>query len=323
MKRIIFIIALVCNSIVAKAQEFKLSPYTQYLVDHPFVISPTFAGYSDEMNRLRISGVAQWIGLENAPLEQTISYDTRLNNEESGIGILLYNDRNGATKQIGGQLSYAHHLTLNTSNEQFLTFGISYKFNHFKINTENFHNGDPDIPVDDPAIGASQGVTNHNFEVGALYRIEEFFISINATNILNKRLKAFNSTEPVKLRNYYVYTGYTFYTENEEFEFEPSLYLNYYESDQRAESHLSFKARKITDDGYWWAGINGRFYNDQSFKFGSFAPMIGLKKDQFYFGCAYQWNVNEAKVLNGAGTPLITLGYDFEKNRGGSSWSRR
>lgn len=321
MKKVILIIVFLCG-LVVKAQEFKLSPYTQYLVEHPFVISPTFAGYDDEMSRLRVSGVGQWLGLKNAPLEQTISFDTRLNNEESGIGILIYNDRNGFTKQIGGQLSYAHHLTLDDSNDQYLSLGISYKFNHFKINTSDFHNGDPAFPVNDPSVGASQGTTNHNFEIGALYRIEEFFFSINASNILNKKLKIFDDSEPITLRNYYIYTGYTFYTENEEYEFEPSIYFNYFESDKRAESHLNFKARKITDDGYLWAGINGRFLNDQSFEPVSFAPLLGIKKDQFYFGYAFQWNINEASELNNAGTHLITLGYDFEKSRGGS-WSRR
>lgn len=321
MKKIYSILVFLCV-LTVNAQEFKLSPFTQYLIENPFVISPTYAGIDDEVSRLRVSGVGQWIGLKNAPMEQSISFDTRLNDEKSGIGVLLYNDKNGATKQIGGQLSYAYHLTLNDRNDQYLSLGISYRFNHFSINTSDFHEGIPQDGTDDPGVDAGVSTANHNFEVGFLYRIEEFFFSLNASNLLKKRVDAFDRDEPLDLRNYYIYTGYKIVSQTEEYEFEPSIYLNYFESDQRAESHLNFKARKITDDGYLWAGINGKFYNDQSFTFGSIAPMIGLKKDSFYVGYAFQWNVNQAKELNHAGTHLLTLGYDFERGRGGGNWFR-
>ena len=239
MKKLIIIAILTC-AFSAKAQEFKLSPYTQYLAENPFVISPTYAGIDDEMSRLRLGGVAQWLGLDNAPNTQTLSFDTRLNNECSGIGVLMYNDKNGNTKQIGGQLSYAHHLTLNDANEQYLSLGISYKFNHFKIDTENFTTGNPDEPVNDPGVGASPSTTNHNFEFGFLYRLEEFFFSLNASNILNKSVSIFDNSEPLKLRNYYIYTGYKFTSNSQEYEYEPSLYFKLFEGDGRSITDLKF-----------------------------------------------------------------------------------
>ena len=319
MKKVIYIFIFACTFIV-NAQEFKLSPFTQYLTENPYSISPTFAGINADYDRIRLNGVSQWLGLKNAPNTQNLSYDLRFA-EKSGAGILIYNDKNGATSQIGAQLSYAHHLILNDANEQYLSLGISYKFNQFKIETANFTNGNDD-PVDDPGVGAARSSTNHNFEFGALYRYMDFFFSINATNILNKKDKDFNEDEPRKLRNYYVYTGYTFVSDSEEFEYEPSIYYNLYESDSRSETHLNVKVRKITDTGYMWAGLSGRLFVDQSFKTSSIAPMLGLKKDQFYVAYAFQWNINEAKVLNNAGTHLITLGFDLENNRNNASWSR-
>ncbi|NNC69382.1 MAG: type IX secretion system membrane protein PorP/SprF [Flavobacteriaceae bacterium] len=319
MKKILII--LIACTFTAQAQEFKLSPYTQYLAENPFVISPTYAGIDSEMSRLRLAGVAQWLGLDNAPNTQTLSFDTRLNNERSGVGVLLYNDKNGNTKQIGGQLSYAHHLTLNDANEQYLSLGISYKFNHFKIDTDNFFTGNPDEPVDDPGVGASPSTSNHNFEFGFLYRLEEFFFSLNASNILNKSVSIFDNSEPLKLRNYYVYTGYKFIGKNQEYEYEPSLYFKLFEGDGRSITDVNFKARKITDTGYIWAGVNGRFFNDQSFEFSSIAPLLGLKKDQFYVGYAFQWNIGNATDFNSSGTHMITLGFDFENGRGGAGWN--
>jgi len=320
MKKVIYIV-LVVFALNLNAQEFTLTPYTQYLVENPFVISPVYAGFDSEVNRLRLSGVSQWLGIKNAPNTQTLSYDTRLNNDKSGIGIILYNDKNGNTKQIGAQLSYAHHLILNDANEQYLSLGISYKFNNFKIDTKDFTNGNNE-PIDDPGVGAAQSTTNHNFEFGFLYRLEQFFFTLNASNILNKSIKIFDETEPVKLRNYYAYTGYTFISNSEEYEYEPSIYFKYFEGDKRSVTDFNVKVRKITDQGYIWGGLNARFINDQSFEPLSIAPLLGLKKDNLYVGYSFQWNINDASVFNKSGTHLITLGYDFDK-RGSSSWGSR
>lgn len=317
MKKYIYILAF-AFTFMANAQEFKLSPYTQYLVENTFAISPAYAGI-DDVHKLRISGVFQWVGMKDAPRTQNISYDTRLN-EQTGLGIILYNDTNGATKQMGGQLSYAYHLTLD--NDEYLSLGISYKFNNFKIATEDFDDGSG-AGHHDPHVGASQSTSNHNFEVGALYRVERYFIGVNVSNILNKRIEIFAANEPIKLRNYYAYTGYTIVSDSEEYEYEPSLYFKYFEGDGRSVSDFNFKVRKITNDGYMWAGINSRFLNDQGFKPLSISPLLGLKKDKFYVGMGYQFNINEAIDLNHGGTPLLVLGYDFDSGRYQTSWSSR
>lgn len=310
MKKIIYIIIFACTFVV-NAQEFKLSPYTQYLAENTFAISPTFAGIDQDFNRIRVGAVFQWVGLKNAPSTQNASYDFRFA-EKSGGGIMLYNDKNGATKQMGGQLSYAHHLILNDGNEEYLSLGISYKFNSFRIDTDGFDDGSGE-GFDDPAVGAALSTTNHNFEFGALYRYMDFFITLNANNILNKKVEGvFNGNEPKKLRNYYLYTGYTFLSRNGEYEYEPSIYVKYFEGDGRSVSDLNFKARKITDTGYIWAGLNSRFINDQGFNPLSLSPMIGIKKDQFYVGYGFQWNINEATELNNGGTHMLTLGFDLE-----------
>ncbi|PIE49042.1 MAG: hypothetical protein CSA39_04660 [Flavobacteriales bacterium] len=319
MKKIIYIIVIAFTFSV-NAQEFKLSPYAQYLMESPFVISPAYAGVTDA-HKLRISGVMQWLGVKNAPHTQVIAYDTRLN-EKTGVGAILYNDSNGNTKQMGGQLSYAYHLTLEEADESYLSFGLSYKFNHFKIETGKFDDGQG-VGQTDPYVGGDQTTSNHNFEFGSLYRYKRFFIAINASNILNKRLKIFDNTEPQKLRNYYAYAGYVFLSENDEWEYEPSLFFKYFESDGRNVTDVNFKARKLTDDGYYWAGINSRFINDQTFKPLSVTPLFGLKKDKLYLGLGYQLNVNESVQFGSYGTPMLVLGYDFDSGRYRTSWSSR
>ena len=315
MKKIFVIIILLIASIKSEAQEFKLAPYTQYLVENPFIISPAFAG-EGSMNRLRFSGVFQWVGLENAPNTQTLSYDTHIL-ENSGAGMILYRDKNGNTSQIGGQLTFAHHLTINESNSQYISFGLSYKFTQFRIDVSNFNSVSDDFynPADDPSIGGDISSFNSNFDAAFLYRLDRFYISFNASNILNKNVKVFDDTEPKKLRNYYLYTGYIFDIQDGEYEIEPSLYFKLFESDNRSISDINVKGKKITDDGYYWAGFSARFINDQRFNAVAIVPMLGLKKSDFYVGYAFQYNINDAVELNYGGTHLLTLGYDFETSK--------
>ena len=312
MKKIIIVVILFVTG-WANAQEFKLTPYTQYLVENPFLISPAYAGDS-EMNRLRFTSAFQWVGLSDAPNTQTLSYDAHIL-ERSGIGGILFLDKNGNTSQIGGQLSFAHHLTINAANLQYISFGLSYKFTQFKIDVSDFDN-----PNDDPNIGADVSSHNSNFDAAFLYKIEGFYFSFNASNILNKNVKVFDESEPKKLRNYYIYTGYVFELNQSDWELEPSLYFKYFESDARSISDLNVKAKKHTDDGYYWAGFSTRFLNDQSFEPLAIVPLLGIKKKEFYVGYAFQYNINEANELNHGGTHMLTLGYDFESRRGSPRW---
>ncbi len=312
MKKLIIVFIILVSG-WANAQEFKLTPYTQYLVENPFLISPAYAGDS-EMNRLRLTSAFQWVGLSNAPSTQTLSYDAHIL-ERSGIGGVIYLDKNGNTSQIGGQLSFAHHLTINSANSQYISFGLSYKFTQFKIDVSDFDN-----PNDDPNIGADVSSHNSNFDAAFLYKLEGFYFSLNASNILNKNVKVFDESEPKKLRNYYIYTGYVFELSQGDWELEPSLYFKYFESDARSISDINIKAKKMTDDGYFWAGFSTRFLNDQSFEPLAIVPLLGIKKKDFYVGYAFQYNINEANELNHGGTHMLTLGYDFESKRGSPRW---
>tara|TARA_R110000822_G_scaffold40131_3_gene109481 strand:- start:129 stop:1046 length:918 start_codon:yes stop_codon:yes gene_type:complete len=285
-----------------KAQELTIPTYTQYLADNPFVISPAYAGIGDHV-KLRVNGLTQWVGVKDAPEMQSLVVDTRLG-QRSGIGLFLYNDSNGFTHQKGAKISYAHHLILNERPDQFLSFGLSYNLNQFRIDTEEFN-------VNDPSIENDRKLTNHNFDVAALYRFEDFYFSFNANNILPKKEDDFGINEPLKLRNYQVYTGYVIKQgRQDKFEIEPSAYIQYFESDQRSTTDINLKFRFFDYEDYYWAGLSYRFINDQAVEPLNISPMIGLKKSNFYFAYSYQVTTNEF-VNNNSGTHMVTLGLNI------------
>jgi type IX secretion system PorP/SprF family membrane protein len=227
----------------------------------------------------------------------------------SGIGVSAYNDRNGNTRQQGFKLSYAHHLTLDEKSEQYLSLGLSYNFNSFRVAIEDF-NGTFEDPIIDPFITDDRGITNHNFDVGALYRYKDAWLSVNANNIVGKDVNRFDGFEPDNLLNMQVYTGYVFKTEGYA-QFEASSYYQLFVSDGRSSTDINIKYRQFNrDNDYYWIGASYRFLNDQVMEPLNIGPMVGVKKSVFYFSYAYQVTLNELSGFN-SGTHAVTIGFDF------------
>ncbi|MCE2613590.1 type IX secretion system membrane protein PorP/SprF [Flavobacteriaceae bacterium D16] len=303
MRKPVLTLLLLFVTWASVAQELTLPQLSQYLADNPFVMSPTYSGIGDHI-KVRVNGLTQWVGIEDAPDTQSLAADARIGNR-SGVGMLLYNDSNGETKQRGARLSFAHHLTLDRYDDEFLSFGISYNFNQFRIDIENFDSPDPSVTDD-------RRTTNHNFDVGVLYRYDKFYFSLNASNLLEKDLTRFNPVfEPNRLRNYYIYTGYRYSkNKNSRLEIEPSVFFQLFESDGRSVTDLNTKFRWYDFEDYYYAGVTYRFLNDQIGSPLYIAPLVGLKKSNFYFGYSYQIILNEILGFS-TGTHVVTLGVDL------------
>lgn len=304
MKHKIVFMTLLLNSWWAIGQELTIPQLSQYLSDNPFVMSPAFAGIGNFV-KVRMNGLTQWVGIKDAPDTQSVSADVRLGNR-SGIGMVIYNDSNGETKQRGGKVSFAHHLTIDKYEEQYLSLALSFNLNQFRIDIENFEANNDMAIVDD------RSSSNPNFDFGTLYRLGGFYLSLNVSNILNKDFKKFNPIfEPNTLRNYYAYAGYQYKKHRRDnFEIEPSVFFQYFENDGRSITDINTKFKWYDFLDYYYAGFTYRFLNDQ---FGSplyVAPVIGLKKGDFYFGYSYQVIMNEILGYS-SGTHVVTLGIDL------------
>ncbi|WP_242093828.1 PorP/SprF family type IX secretion system membrane protein [Aestuariivivens sediminicola] len=294
------------------AQELNLPVYTQYLADNDFVVSPTYAGIGDYL-KIRANGLTQWVGIKDAPDNQSVYADIRIA-DRSGLGFSFYNDRNGNTIQTGAKFSFAHHLILDVTSEQYLSLGLSLNVNNFRIDINNFQNYNNDgSPAPIVGVEDDRRTSNINFDVGALYRYKDFFFSLNVNNILDKNIDAvIRQDEPNLLLNYQIYTGYVFGKPvRNGLQFEPSIFYQMFTSDKRSSTDLNFKVKKFgRNDNYFFGGISYRFLNDQFFKPLNIGPMMGLNQNKFYFAYAYQITANGLAAYN-SGTHVITIGLNF------------
>lgn len=300
MKKILISILLLTVT-ASYSQELNVPVATQYLADNPYVISPTYAGIGDNF-RINLNGYKQWVGVPDAPQSQALYTDFRVL-DQSGVGLTLYNDSNGNTKQAGGKLTFAHHIVLDYYSKQYLSFGLSYIYNSFRIDL-------PESSDSDQGITNNRSTINNNFEVGFLYRNKGFYASATATNILQKNIDFTTEFEPNMLTNYQLYSGYVFDSGNRS-ELEPSVFYQLYQSDGRSVTDLNFKYRKYNRyEDYYWLGVSYRFLNDQIGQPLAVGPMVGFLKGYISVGYSYQITLNDLAAYN-SGTHSLTIGFRF------------
>jgi type IX secretion system PorP/SprF family membrane protein len=293
------------------SQELDQPVNSKYLADDNFVLSPTFAGVGDKL-RLRANGLTQWVGIKDAPKTHSLYADFRIKNR-SGIGLSLFNDSNGNTFQMGAKFSFAHHIILDYDTKQYLSFGLSYQINSFKIDVNQF-SLTYEIPTIDPSIKDNRANFNFNFDVGLLYRNRAFYWSVIKTNLLPSTNNPTNNLnrKPSPVINYQLYFGYII-KNNSNVEIEPSIYYQLFTERRPSTTDFNIKFRRYTTYGnYYWAGIGYRFTNNQISTPLTISPMAGFKKANFYFGYSYQVAMNQIAAYH-SGTHSVTIGFDFNQ----------
>ena len=154
--------------------------YSDYFADNLYLLHPSMAGAAAR-NQVRLTARKQWFDTENAPNLQTLSFNARVG-ERSGVGAILFNDRNGYHSQTGGYLSYAHHIMFSRSEVDLnqLSFGLSAGLIQQKLDETRF-------PLDDydPVIaGIVQSTSYFNVDAGVSYNFLDFSAHFTAKNII-------------------------------------------------------------------------------------------------------------------------------------------
>ena len=105
-----------------------IAVYSDYLSDNYYLIHPSMAGAAN-CGKIRLTARQQWFGQDDAPALQTLSFNTSVG-EQSGIGIIAFNDKNGYHSQTGAKLTYAHHILFSRGEYDLnqLSFGMSAGF---------------------------------------------------------------------------------------------------------------------------------------------------------------------------------------------------
>lgn len=300
-----------------------IAVYSDYLSDNYYLLHPSMAGAAD-CGKVRLTARQQWFGQDEAPALQTLSFNTSVG-ERSGIGAIVFNDRNGYHTQTGAKLSYAHHLRFSRSTLDLnqLSFGVNAGLIQTNLDETSFYNSNNGY---DPIVngGVVQKDSYFNVDLGASYFYLDFYTHFTVKNVIESRRELYTNIETDNLRKYLWSVGYVFSVGDNGLLLEPSTMFQLVEQTKEKTIDLNLKVYKTLDFGKVWGGlsyrrsfdganfINGTNVSDQKLQY--ITPILGLNYKKFMFAYTYSYLTGNVKFDN-SGFHQITLGLDiFCKN---------
>ena len=290
-----------------------IAVYSDYLSDNYYLIHPSMAGAAN-CAKVRLTARQQWFGQEDAPALQTLSFNGRIG-EQSGAGIIVFNDKNGYHSQKGIKVTYAHHIMFSRSEVDLnqLSFGMSAGLVQSELDETEFVDFDPVIG------GIVQKDSYFNVDIGASYNYLEFYTHLTVKNALASKRDIYSDIESDNLRKLLLSAGYVF-GDSERIQWEPSFLFQLTDETKEKTIDLNLKAYKNFEFGKLWGGLSYRrsFDAAQFETNGSVAtqrlqyvtPILGVNYKNFMFAYTYSHLLGDVKFDDG-GFHQITLGFNL------------
>ncbi|PZQ84077.1 MAG: hypothetical protein DI548_10165 [Flavobacterium johnsoniae] len=201
MKKIIIFFVWIRVGASAFAQQD--AQYTQYMYN-TININPAYAG---SRGVLSVFGLhrTQWVGLDGAPVTNTVSINTPINGTNIGMGLSFVNDRIGPTDEnaISADISY----TVKTSETFKLSFGIKATANMFNLDVNKLNPADQG----DPRLMNLNNNFTPNIGAGAYFHSDKMYLGLSVPNFFETHRYDDNSVSVNQERmNFYLIGGYVF-----------------------------------------------------------------------------------------------------------------
>ena len=249
MKKISFLILAFIFSGSLYSQQ--LPQLTQFM-DNNYVLNPAFAGMQDYY-QARTTIRNQWAGINDAPSTTILSmYGSQ--DENVGLGGVIFKDQVGPTSRTGGAISYSYHLSL--SEEVKLSLALSGGFTQFKIDKNGWNIANPNDPLTQGDV-IVETVPDATF--GFNFYAKDWYLGVAIPQLLTSNLNLLDENFANNLtseqtgnlsRHLYVMGAYKF-NANEKWSVEPSFLLT---SVSPLPAQLDFATRAIYDEKLWLGG---------------------------------------------------------------------
>jgi type IX secretion system PorP/SprF family membrane protein len=294
-----------------------IAVYADYLSDNLYLLHPSMAGAAN-CAKIRLTARQQWFDQSDAPQLQTLSFNTAVGTN-SGIGAIVFNDKNGYHSQTGAKLTYAHHIRFSRSDYDLnqLSFGMSAGLVQSRLDETEF---EPDF---DPIVdgGMKQKDSYFNVDVGASYNYLDFFAHFTVKNAIASKRDLYTDVESDNLRKYLFSVGYVFGF-NDALQWEPSILFQAVDETKEKTIDVNLKLYKEMDFGRLWGGLSYRRSLDgaqyQAVAGGAIkeqhlqyiTPILGINYKNFMFAYTYSYLTGDVKFDN-SGFHQITIGLNL------------
>lgn len=296
-KRIIGLIVLLFT-IVSSAQQD--AQYTQYMYN-TIVVNPAYAGSRQSMSIFALHR-NQWVGVDGAPVTNSFSINTPINESKVGLGLSVVNDRIGIATEnnIAADFSY----TIPASETYKISFGLKASANLLSLDFSklDYQPGDPNQYQDD-----IDNKFSPNIGVGFYLHSDKSYIGISAPNLIKTEHfeESANSDSTSRIAteriNYYLIAGHVFDL-NPSLKLKPSLQTKYV---QGAPLQVDVSANFL---------INEKFVAGLAYRWSAaMSAMVGFQAtDSWFIGYGYDFDTTDFAKYN-SGSHEIFLRYELFK----------
>jgi type IX secretion system PorP/SprF family membrane protein len=293
-----------------------IAVYSDYLSDNYYLLHPSMAGASS-CSKIRMTARQQWFGQKDAPSMQTLSFNGKIGeSDQSGAGVIVYNDKNGYHTQQGIKATYAHHIMFSRDAVDLnqVSFGLSVGLVQSSLDETEFREFDP--TVNGTIV---QKYSYFNVDLGMSYNYLEFYTHLTVKNAIETRRKIYTEYEDDNIRKVIINSGYVF-GEQDGMLWEPSIMFQMVNQTKEKSIDINLKAYKQLEIGKLWGGISYRRSLDGAeYRKGSgtevqklqyITPIVGLNYKNYMFSYTYSVVTGAVKFDNG-GYHQLTLGMNI------------
>lgn len=292
MKTKLFSFVLMFTAMVSFAQQD--AQFTQYMYN-TININPAYAGSRGVLSIFALHRT-QWVGLDGAPVTNTVSINTPLNANNLGLGISVINDKIGPTHEntISADLSY----TVPTSETFKLSFGIKATANLFDLDVSRLNPAD-----DDPSLHDYSNKFTPNIGAGVYLHSDKAYAGFSVPNFIETNRYDDNEIAIFKEKiNYYLIAGYVFDLTND-IKFKPAILIKMVEGaplQADVSANFMFNNKFVVGVAYRWSA--------------ALSAMVGFQvSDGLYIGYGYDHETTNLNHYN-SGSHEIFLRYELFKN---------
>ena len=300
--------------------QLQLPVYSDYLSENYFLVHPAMAGAQLEGLQVRMTHRAQWQGVANAPSLQTINVHGRIG-LKSGLGTVIYSDKNGFRNQVGASLTYAHHINFIQGNRDIyqLSFGLLAGLLN---NTHDQSLFAPDLF--DPLVEGNQ-VKSKGFHMGLglTYIRYQFYTHFTVRNLVFKGQNISDNISLDKGIKWIANTGH-FFKLSDNTTLEPSImvqivdYADLPSFDVNIKSHHPLDNLKLSFGASYRFGSqpNANLFTGENFNQNhkQLTLLTGLKFREFSFYYTYTQSFEDIQIAPFNGHQF-TIGFDLYSDK--------
>lgn len=268
MRKIFLTTLVLLASSYAIAQQD--AQYTQYMYNTAN-INPAYAG---SRGVLSVFGLhrTQWVGLDGAPVTNTLAISSPVANSRLGVGLSFVNDRIGPTNdnKISADISY----TIPTSETYKLSFGVKGTAELFNFDRNKLYM----YSSNDLALQSINNEFIPNVGAGVYLHSDKTYVGLSVPNFLQSKKYSDNDRAIYMDRMHYYLIGGHVFDVSSSVKFKPAFLA------------------KVTEGAPLQLDLSGNF----------------MFNDKFVLGAAYRWSAAVSAMAGFQVTPGLYIGYGYD-----------